>query len=155
MANTVLAAFAGGGAFVTGQLARVDLTSAAACIANAGHPPPMRLRSGRVEPVPLRADPPFATAPGWAYEPQRLPLEPHDRLVFVTDGMLERNASDLELEQLILAGAHLHPREAVQDVVRALLELTGGKLKDDASVLCLDWHGGPPRGRVTAAGANA
>ena len=36
-----------------------------------------------------------------------------------------------------------------------LLELTGGELEDDASVLCLDWHGGPPRDRETVGGANA
>jgi serine phosphatase RsbU (regulator of sigma subunit) len=154
-ADTALAAFAQAGAFVTGQLARVDLNTGAAHIVNAGHPPPMRLRDGRVESVPLRADPPFATTPGWDYEAQPLTLEPKDRLVFVTDGMLERNAADLELERLIAAGAQIHPREAVQDVVRTLLELTGGTLKDDASVLCIDWHGGPPRDRATTAGANA
>jgi serine phosphatase RsbU (regulator of sigma subunit) len=155
IADTALAAFAAHGAFVTGQLARVDLGSGTACIVNGGHPPPIRMRDGRVEAVLLRADPPFATAPGWTYEPQELSLEPGDRLMFVTDGMLERNATELELERLIGAGAHLHPREAVQHVIHALLELTGGELKDDASVLCLDWHGGPPRDRETAGGANA
>jgi serine phosphatase RsbU (regulator of sigma subunit) len=155
LADTALGAFAAGGAFVTGQVARVDLRTGTAAIVNAGHPPPLRLRNGRVEAVPLRADPPFGTTPGWTYRPQPLSLEPNDRLVFVTDGMLERNAADLELEGLIAAAADLHPREAVQHVVRALLELTGGELKDDASLLCLDWHGGPLRDRSTAAGANA
>jgi serine phosphatase RsbU (regulator of sigma subunit) len=154
LADTALAAFADGGAFVTGQLARVDLRSGTALIVNAGHPPPLRLRNGRVEAVELRADPPFATTPRCAYETQRLALQPNDRLMFITDGMLERNAADLELEALIAAGGDLHPREAVQRVVQALLELTGGKLRDDASVLCLDWNGGPPRDRVTAAGAD-
>ncbi len=155
VADAALTAFASGGAFVTGQLVRVDLRSGRARIVNAGHPPPIRMRDGRTEAVVLRADPPFATAPGWAYEPQELSLEPGDRLMFVTDGMLERNAADLELERLIAAGAHLHAREAVQHVVHALLELTGGELEDDASVLCLDWHGGPPRDRETAGGADA
>ena len=36
----------------------------------------------------------------------------------------------------------------------ALLEVTGGDLKDDATVLCLDWHGGPPRRRTSDGGAN-
>jgi serine phosphatase RsbU (regulator of sigma subunit) len=155
LADTALTDFAAAGAFVTGQLARVDLTTGTALIVNAGHPPPLRLREGRVEAVALRADPPFATTPAHTYEPQRLSLEPQDRLMFLTDGMLERNAADLELEGLLAAGADLHPREAVQHIVHELLELTGGKLKDDASVLCLDWHGGPPRNRATAAGSNA
>jgi serine phosphatase RsbU (regulator of sigma subunit) len=155
VADAALTAFASGGAFVTGQLVRVDLRSGRARIVNAGHPPPIRMRDGRTEAIALRADPPFGTAPGWAYEPQELSLEPGDRLMFVTDGMLERNAADLELERLIAAGAHLHTREAVQHVVHALLELTGGALEDDASVLCLDWHGGPPRDRETVGGANA
>jgi hypothetical protein len=49
----------------------------------------------------------------------------------------------------------LHPREAVQAVIQAVLDATGGRLQDDATVMCLDWHGGPPRGRTSVAGANA
>ena len=52
------------------------------------------------------------------------------------------------------AGAEMHPREAVQHLIQAILEATGGALKDDATAMCLDWHGGPPRERTTNSGAD-
>ena len=140
--------------FVTGQVARIDLLAETATIVNAGHPPPLRLRHGRLETVPLHADPPFGAFPEVRYRVQPLPLEPGDRLIFLTDGMLERNAASAEIPQLVTAGAAMHPREAVQQLVQAVLEATDGELNDDATVMCLDWHGGRPRERTTDSGAN-
>ena len=117
-----------------------------------GSPPPLRLRGGRVAYVALEADAPFGIVRDIEYRVQRLPLEPGDRLMFLTDGMTERNAVDFEA--LIEAGAEMHPREAVQHLVHAVLEATGGTPEDDATVMCLDWHGGPPRNRLTDSGAN-
>ena len=74
--------------------------------------------------------------------------------MLITDGVLERNASILNLEALMIEGAAMHPREAVQHVVLALLHPTDGRLKDDATAMCVDWHGGPPRERTTDSGAN-
>jgi hypothetical protein len=54
----------------------------------------------------------------------------------------------------MIDGAEMHPRDAVQHVVLALLDATGGRLKDDATAMCVDWHGGPPRERTTHSGAN-
>src|SRR3954469_4615062 len=136
------------GQFVTGQLARIDLRSGTATIVNAGHPAPLRLRDGRVTPVALQVDVPFGTDVGHAYRVQPLPLEPGDRLIFVTDGLLERNAAGIDLPTHIAAGADMHPREAVQHLIRAVLAATGGALQDDATVLCLDWHGGEARSRT-------
>jgi hypothetical protein len=74
--------------------------------------------------------------------------------MFLTDGMTERNAAAMDIEALIGTGAKMHPREPVQHLVRALLEATDGAPEDDATVMCLDWHGGPPRERLTDSGAN-
>ena len=155
LANAGLHDFARRGGFVTGQLARIDLTEGTATIINAGHPSPMRLRGGRVEPVALKADPPFGIVAGQEFEVQQLPLEPGDRLMFLTDGMLERNVSSVDLAALLTAGAGMHPREAVQHLVQTILEAAGGELKDDAAAMCLDWHGGPPRARTTNSGADS
>src|SRR5215217_7683493 len=154
LANEGLHGFARGGGFVTGQLARIDLRGETATIVNAVHPSPLRLRGGCVEPVALQADPPFGIVPGHEYHVQALPLMPRDRLMFLTDGMLERNVADVDLDALLVAGADMHPREAVQHVVQTILEAAGGELKDDAAALCLDWHGGPPRERTTNSGAD-
>jgi serine phosphatase RsbU (regulator of sigma subunit) len=139
---------------VTGQLLRVDLRAGTAAIVNAGHPPPLRLRDGRVERVALLADVPFGSVPGSQYREQPLPLLPGDRIMFVTDGMLERNAANVDIGELMAEGAGLHPREAVQHLIRTVLGAVDGELADDAAALCLDWHGGPPRGRTSSAGAN-
>jgi serine phosphatase RsbU (regulator of sigma subunit) len=154
LASAGLGDFAQDGGFVTGQLVRIDLATGTALMVNAGHPPPLRLRDGRVERLDLLADPPFGTVPDYEYREQPLPLLPGDRIMFVTDGMLERNAASVDIAALMEAAAGLHPREAVQHLIRAVLQAVDGELADDAAALCLDWHGGPPRGRSSASGAN-
>jgi serine phosphatase RsbU (regulator of sigma subunit) len=153
-ANDALAAQATEEQLVTGLLVRIDLTRATADIVNAGHPPPLRLRAGRVDQVRLDVDPPFGVTPGHGYGVQVLPLEVGDRLMFVTDGMLERDAERLNIANILTASKDMHAREAVQHLTQAVLEATGGRLVDDATALCLDWHGGPPRDRDTASGAD-
>jgi hypothetical protein len=50
--------------------------------------------------------------------------------------------------------AHLHPREAVQDLVRAVRAASDGPLRDDATAMCVDWHGGGSQPRTSDAGAD-
>ena len=140
--------------YVTGQIGRVDLRTGTAEIVNAGHPLPLRLRNGVVDRVPLEADPPFGTTPGHRYRPQPLPLEAGDRLMFLTDGVLERRAAEVDIEAVLAAGRDQHPREAVQHLIQGAVRASGGKLEDDATAMCFDWHGGPPRARETVDGAN-
>jgi len=153
-ASDGLAANAAASGFVTGLVGRIDLRTRTAAIVNAGHPLPLRLRDGRVDHVPLEADPPFGTVPGYEYRVQTLPLDPGDRLLLFTDGMVERNTTEVDVKEMVSSGARLHPREAVQHLTQAILEATGGELHDDATALCLDWHGGAQRDRTTDAGAN-
>jgi serine phosphatase RsbU (regulator of sigma subunit) len=152
-AHEALLGYARDGGFVTGQLVRVDLDEQTARILNAGHPRPWRLRDGRVEEVELAPHPPFGTPVGAAWSVEEFSLEPGDRVLFLTDGMLERNADALDLPALMVASAHLHPREAVQFLMHAVLDAVGGDLRDDATSMCLDWHGGAQGQRVTHAGA--
>ena len=153
-ASEELAANARDYGFVTGQVVRVELRAGTAAIVNAGHPLPLRLRDGRVEPVSLHADPPFGTIPGHPYRVQSLELKPGDRLMFFTDGIVERNTTDVDIATMLAASAMMHPREAVQHIIQAILRATDGALRDDATVMCLDWHGGPVRERTTDSGAN-
>ncbi len=53
----------------------------------------------------------------------------------------------------MLATAHLHPREAIQHLTLAVLDAFGGEIADDATSLCLDWHGGTQGDRLAHAGA--
>jgi serine phosphatase RsbU (regulator of sigma subunit) len=152
-ADAALAAHAAAGQFVTGQVARIDLTSGRAQIVNAGHPLPLRLRNGRVEEVALAIDLPFGVEPDRPFRLQEFPLEPGDRIVFVTDGMQERNAAELDVAAALADSAALHPREVVHALGAAVMHATGGLLRDDATVVCLDWYGGPLRARETDSGA--
>ena len=153
-ANDALVGFIDGTGFVTGLVARIDLIGETATIVNAGHHPPLRFRDGRVEPVVLDPDLPFGLEADHGHRVQPLPLEPGDRLIFFTDGMLERNAKELDLHACISDTAEMHARETVQHLTKAVLTACGGQLRDDAAVMCLDWHGGPPRHRASGSGAN-
>jgi serine phosphatase RsbU (regulator of sigma subunit) len=153
-ANDALAAHTRMGEFVTGQLLRVDLQTGTTTIINAGHPLPLRLRNGRVEEVHLDIDLPFGLQSATAFRLQAFPLEPGDRLVFVTDGMLERNAAQLDVTETLRQTRDLHPREVVHELGAAVLRATDGDLRDDATVVVLDWYGGPPRRRDSTRGAS-
>jgi Stage II sporulation protein E (SpoIIE) len=142
------------GQFVTGQLLRVDLIAGTAAMVNAGHPGPLRVRDGRVEDIELTPDLPFGIVPGIDYQVQPVVLLPGDRFVIVTDGILERNAATADVFALLAATGDLHPREVVKEITRAVLRAVGGMLRDDATVLCLDWYGGGERDREAGTGAS-
>ena len=153
-ANDALAENAAPGQFVTGQLMRVDLNTGVASIINAGHPFPLRLRHGRVEEIRLAVEAPFGVTPGKEFHVQPFSLEPGDRIIFLTDGMQERNAASLDVATALVATAALHPREVVHALGDAVMHATGGDLRDDATMVCLDWYGGPQRRRNTEQGAD-
>lgn len=139
--------------FVTGLLLRVDLASGQARIVNAGHPAPYLLRDGKITLLPHSEAPPFGVT-ATPYPDYTLPLQAGDRLLLVTDGMLERNASRLDLPSELRATRDLHPRELVQHLARRVTAAVGGPLRDDATVLCVDWHGGMDTVRHVGSGAD-
>ncbi len=144
-ANTAIAEHGRDEDFVSALLLRVNLATGAVTAVNAGHPPPYLVRDGAVSTVALAADLPFGVLREDDYQEQALTLRPGDRLVLVTDGILERNATALDVAVALAEMTRLHPREVVHTFARAVLDVTGGKLEDDATLLCLDWYG-PLRG---------
>ncbi|MDX3114793.1 MULTISPECIES: PP2C family protein-serine/threonine phosphatase [Streptomyces] len=133
----------------TGQLLCVDLDTGLCNLVNAGHPWPLRLRDGVVEEVRLAVNLPFGVAAPTSYREQELQLLPGDRLILLTDGMQERGAAAADLAAVVHDTRELHPREAVQSLTAAVIEACHGRLRDDATVVILDWHGN----RRRAAGA--
>ena len=152
LANAALLAGSRADQFVTGLIVRIRLADGRLEVVNAGHPPPFRLRNGRAVLVDVDANAPLGIddAP---YVTHVIQLEPGDRLVLVTDGFLERNAAAVDIPATLEATGERHPREIVRELAANVLHATEGKLRDDATVLCLDWYG--PRGRRDAtAGAS-
>ncbi|MGA8210846.1 MAG: PP2C family protein-serine/threonine phosphatase [Nocardioidaceae bacterium] len=139
--------------FVTGLVARVDLRTGSMAVVNAGHIAPYLARGPRGAPLDLHVDLPLGLFGDATYRTSRLDLEPGDRVVLVTDGMLERTAVLVDLPAAIAETRSLHPREAVRALADRVLAATGDALSDDATVLCLDWHGGHGRARDTSHGA--
>lgn len=140
--------------FVTGLVGRLELEQGLLQLVNAGHVPPYLARDSYIRTVELPVNLPFGLFPDTRYGTATLALEPGDRVVFVTDGMLERNAASIDLPNAIRDSASLHPREAAAALADSVLRATGHALGDDATVLCLDWYGGHGRERTTAQGAD-
>jgi serine phosphatase RsbU (regulator of sigma subunit) len=152
-ANAALVEHARPDQFVSGQLLRIDLASGAGHLVNAGHLHPRLVRGGAVTEIVLHDDPVFGVLPGAGYRLQHIRLAPGDRLVLLTDGMLDRNAADANVERLLAEIGDLHPREVVQTLTTAVLDVTGGDVRDDATVLVIDWYGGPDVPRNATAGS--
>jgi serine phosphatase RsbU (regulator of sigma subunit) len=143
----------GGDDFVTGLFARVELPTGRLDIVNAGHVSPYLLRGDDVRTLDLRVDLPLGMFADTVYGSTRFTLEAEDRVVFVTDGMLERNAGSVDLPKAIRDTRLLHPREVVRALADAALTAAGHSLQDDATVLCMDWHGLHDETRDASSGA--
>lgn len=141
--------------FVTGQLVQFNTQTGLLRWLNAGHPPPLLARGNSLV-GPLSCEPTLPIGFGGAVaEIAEHQLEPRDRLVFITDGVLEGRSDDGEffgeerLADFIMRAiaAGLSAPETVRRLAAALLDHHGGELQDDATTVFLQWHG---RERVTA-----
>lgn len=140
--------------FVTGLLARVELRTGVLEILNAGQVSPYLLRDATLTNLDLPVDLPLGMFAETVYGSTEIALKPGDRLVFVTDGMLERNVAVADVGAAILETASLHPREVVRALADSALIAAGHALEDDATVMCLDWHGLHDESRHAVSGAD-
>lgn len=129
--------------FVTVCLVTIDLASGAMRVSNAGHPPAVILRAdGHVEFV-SRGGLPLAVLDDQTYEESSDRLDPGDKLLMYTDGIIEAR-TDSELFGLdgierCLAG---HQSWSVDDVADGLIaaatEWAEGKLRDDTAIVVIE-----------------
>lgn len=143
-----------GAAFVTGQIGRLDVETGTLRWTNAGHPPPMLIRQGRViGELAGRPTGPWGTGIGTC-EVYEESLEPGDCLLFYTDGITERQGGreGFGPERLVdlvdrNASDEVPITLIARHVIRAVVDHYGGTLGDDATILILKWSG---RGQVKA-----
>lgn len=139
--------------FVSGLLVDIPLDGSTATFINAGHPAPVLVRRGSVKAMPVNVNVPFGMFAETQYDLQTLDLQMGDRLVLVTDGLLERNAANFDICEAITQLADLHPREFVRRLCGEVREAAGGELADDATILCFDWHDEPGAERHSRSGS--
>jgi sigma-B regulation protein RsbU (phosphoserine phosphatase) len=108
---------------------------------NAGHPPPLLLRSGAAERV-VSTGLPLGLFDASKYEVTHIQLTPGETLLFYTDGVTEaRNGSDIEygVERLASFAAeksHLMPRDLVRACRDDVSAFTSGAPLSDDLLLC-------------------
>lgn len=142
------------GQFVTGLLMRILLSAGTVEIVDAGHPFPFLARGGEVTSLSLTTQLPIGLATS-AYHTDTLALAPGDRLLMVTDGYLDRLDGRLDVEKFLRATLDRHPRQVTRELGRAVREVTGGDLQDDATALCFDWYGSAARRDATGGASHA
>jgi serine phosphatase RsbU (regulator of sigma subunit) len=135
--------------FVTGIIARLATGSGRLEWSCAGHPRPLLLR-GRKIVAELSCDPvlPFGLGDG-APQPRVAELEPDDAVLMYTDGVTEARTEDGEqfgLDRLVdllerEAASGRPAEELLRRLVQAVLEHQGGGLRDDATLLLVQWTG--------------
>lgn len=138
--------------FCTGILSQLDLADGVLRWINCGHPAPLLIRNRALVPQAMEreADPPmgfpstFAAGPRQVHE---IALEPDDRVLMYTDGATEsrmRNGTEFGLERFVdyvvraAAAGELAP-ETLRRLIHSLLESESTGLRDDATILMLEW----------------
>ena len=134
--------------FVTAQLATLDTLTGTLRWLNAGHPPPMLLRGGRVA-FELHCPPMLPLGLGDRESSiSKVDLEPGDAVLFFSDGVIEAGSPGgeqfgrdrlVDLTRRALADDQTMA-ETVRRLVRAVRAHRAGPLADDATLLFVDWH---------------
>jgi len=142
--------------FATGIIGRLATGSGQLEWSCAGHPRPLLLR-GRKVVAELSCEPalPFGLGDS-PPDPSTEELQPEDAVLFYTDGVIEARTPDGELFGLDRL-ADLLEREAasgqpaeemLRRLVRAVLDHQADGLRDDATLLLMQWAGPAPAGPV-------
>lgn len=136
--------------FVTAQMMTLDVTTGHLQAVNAGHPAPLLIRGNKVHqtlespgtlPVGFGGDTPLISTQQ---------LEPGDRVLFYTDGLVEehtRGGAQFGEDRLVEAVERVaRATGSVQQMVRglshALMRERAGITSDDATLFLIEWRGG-------------
>ncbi|MDP9433947.1 MAG: serine/threonine-protein phosphatase, partial [Actinomycetota bacterium] len=151
LVDEVLAEQFGVDSFVTGVFGRLDLTTGTLSLLCAAHPAPLLVREGKpVGEVAVEPGPPL----GFGVRADRVVearLQPGDRLLMFSDGVVEARSAAGEffgLDRLLdlvtrQESNQQPPPETLRRLIAAVLEHQQNMLQDDATVMLLEWAGDP------------
>ena len=136
--------------FATGVIGQIDLRSGVFTWTNAGHPPPLLIRAGRVI-AELQCPP----TPPWGISGHKptaavQQLEPDDYLLLYTDGIVDartRSGEFFGVERLIefmnrYSAESLRPEAMLRQLVEGVRHHQGiADLHDDATAMLVRWEG--------------
>lgn len=134
--------------FATGILSELDMDSGVLRYINAGHPPPILLRSGKaIKELSGGGRTPFGLFDADGGPEASETMQPGDRLLLYTDGVVEARGSDGEifgLDRLIeLAERHtqgeLPAPEALRRLSHNIIAHQPGPPADDATLMLVEW----------------
>ena len=147
-ANQALGEQFGGEDFVTALLLRVEYATGVVRAVNAGHPPALLLRNERTIELRFPASLPLGMFADSGYDEQPLDLQPGDRLLLGTDGLLETvpigGGEPFGMDgfvRLAESTRELPPSVVVRRATREAVAYRTGELRDDLTVVCIDWRG--------------
>ncbi len=137
--------------FATGILLRLDLATGTLYWSNCGHPPPLLIRHQEVvrDALVTPVEPPLGLA--GMVDTERgvnsVALEPGDRVLLFTDGVIEARGARRELfgldrfaDFVIRATAAGEPApETLRRLIHALLDNQDSTLTDDATIMMIEW----------------
>ncbi|MET7936936.1 PP2C family protein-serine/threonine phosphatase [Streptomyces sp. NPDC005322] len=139
--------------YTTGILADLNLNSGDLSWINRGHHPPVIIRGRRhVTVLDCPPTPPMGTDVGLDVSLCRDRLEPGDLLLLHTDGITEARGPDGQefgldrfLNFVVRSLDHGMPMpETLRRLMRDVLAYHHGRLRDDATVTLVQWHGRTP-----------
>ena len=149
--DQVIAGQFGGERFVTGQLGQLDCVTGRLQWLNAGHPLPLLVRRAKVvDALACQPAPPLGLGLGQP-EIATAALEPADRVLFYTDGVVEgRNLAGEPFGEARLADLVVRTTlagqlaaETMRRLAHAILAHQGRTPRDDATMVFLEWPGPP------------
>lgn len=137
--------------FVTGIIARLDCQTGRLAWINAGHPAPLLIRDGHVvKELHAPRAVPLGVGSGRSFAVGEEMLQPEDRVLVYTDGVIEARTPNGEpfgvsgladfITRAILDGEPTP--ETMRRLSHALVDHQHGQLRDDATQMLVEWQTG-------------
>ncbi|MEV7794655.1 PP2C family protein-serine/threonine phosphatase [Streptomyces sp. NPDC087512] len=139
--------------FCTAVIAQLDLATGLLRWSNCGHPPPILIRGDRLmtDAMEREADPPMGVPSLLVDRPRHtheIRLEPGDRVLMYTDGVIEARGGETKLmglepfaDYVIRATGGGEPApESMRRLIHSILDAQEDRLRDDATLLMFEWR---------------